>query len=256
MRSSMIPPSGAQIIEYWARPMARLAGSDTRAAASASPASWPTTYSSPMCDRSNSPTACRTVRCSSMIELYWTGMSQPPNSISRAPSSRWVSVSGRDVDRRLERVGHGAASAEAEPAGGTSAVVAPGPAGSGELGGRPRDEGALGLEGQHRRPRRRTGSSGPRRTRDRDGPGRRRSDPSGSSGRSCGCACPTGRRCTRSNRAEPLIRTLSPVSSSTSRRAVSSRLSPAIGVPLGNVHVRPSRSRRRLPTTSHGAPDS
>ena len=108
----MIPPSGAQIIEYWARPIARLGGSVTSAAASAAPASGPSTYSSPMCDRSNRPTRSRTVRCSSMIELYWTGMSQPPNSISRAPSSRCASVSGRDVDRRLERVGHGAASAE------------------------------------------------------------------------------------------------------------------------------------------------
>ncbi len=54
----------------------------------------------------------------------------------------------------------------------------------------------------------------------------------------------------------PVMRTLSPVSSSTSRMAVCSRLSPGSGVPLGSVQVRPSRSRRRLPTTSHGWPDS
>ena len=150
MRSSMIPPSGAQIIEYWARPMARLAGSDTSAAASASPASGPTTYSSPMCDRSNSPTRWRTVRCSSMIELYWTGISQPPNSISRAPSSRWVSVRG------VTWTGGSSVSVTARPRrrrsrrAGRRPTRRLAPSGSGELGGRPRDEGALGLEGQHR----------------------------------------------------------------------------------------------------------
>ena len=35
----------------------------------------PRTSTSPMCDRSNRPTADRTVRCSSMIEVYWTGIS-------------------------------------------------------------------------------------------------------------------------------------------------------------------------------------
>ena len=52
----------------------------------------------------------------------------------------------------------------------------------------------------------------------------------------------------------PVIRTSSPVSSPTSRRAVSSVVSPGLGVPLGRVQVRPSRSRRRLPTTSCGSP--
>ena len=33
-------------------------------------------------------------------------------------------------------------------------------------------------------------------------------------------------------------------------------VSPTSGVPLGSVQVRPSRSRRRLPTTSHGCPPS
>ena len=54
----------------------------------------------------------------------------------------------------------------------------------------------------------------------------------------------------------PVIRTSSPVSSPTSRRAVSSVVSSGCGVPLGRVHVRPSRSRRRLPTTSWGRPAS
>ena len=53
-----------------------------------------------------------------------------------------------------------------------------------------------------------------------------------------------------------VIRTSSPVSSATSRNAVCSRVSPAVGVPLGSVQVRLSRSRRRLPTTSDGPSES
>ena len=79
----------------------------------------------------------------------------------------------------------------------------------------------------------RTGSSGPRRTRGRARPGRRRPAPSGSSGRSCGCASPTGRTSTRSSRASPVIRTSRPVSSSTSRRAVCSRRLARVGRALG-----------------------
>src|SRR5688500_815207 len=47
-----------------------------------------------MCDRSNSPAADRTARCSSMIPLYCTGISQPPNSMIRAPRAVWRSLSG------------------------------------------------------------------------------------------------------------------------------------------------------------------
>ncbi len=52
------------------------------------------------------------------------------------------------------------------------------------------------------------------------------------------------------------MRTSSPVSSATSRSAVSSMVSAPCGVPLGRVHVRPTRSRRRLPTTNCGRPFS
>ncbi len=45
------------------------------------------------------------------------------------------------------------------------------------------------------------------------------------------------------------MRTSSPVSSSTSRRAVCSIVSAPSGVPFGSDHVTPSRSRRRLPST-------
>src|SRR5262245_47477798 len=129
--------------------MARAAGSDTRAAASAGPASGPSTYSSPMCDRSNRPARSRTVRCSSMIEPYWTGISQPPNSMSRAPSARWTSASG------VRWTGRSGASVTARPRRRRSrrrfGRRRAGPRLAVETLGRPRDEVALGLEGEHRR---------------------------------------------------------------------------------------------------------
>ena len=74
--------------------MANAGGFVTIAAASASPASGPSTSSSPMCDRSNSPTAPRTDRCSSRIDPYWTGIRQPAKSIIRAPSASCRPASG------------------------------------------------------------------------------------------------------------------------------------------------------------------
>ena len=47
-----------------------------------------------MCERSNRPTRSRTARCSSMIEVYWTGIRQPENSIIRACSAVWRFASG------------------------------------------------------------------------------------------------------------------------------------------------------------------
>src|SRR5436853_251844 len=41
-----------------------------------------------MCEISNMPTLLRTVRCSSTMLVYWTGMSQPPNAIIFPP--RWT----------------------------------------------------------------------------------------------------------------------------------------------------------------------
>src|SRR6266404_324227 len=40
------------------------------------------------------PAALRTARCSSIILVYWTGISQPPNSMSLAPSFWWAEKSG------------------------------------------------------------------------------------------------------------------------------------------------------------------
>ena len=40
---------------------------------------------------SKSPTAHRTVRCSSMMPVYCTGISHPPNGTIFAPALRWTS---------------------------------------------------------------------------------------------------------------------------------------------------------------------
>ncbi len=47
-----------------------------------------------MWETSKTPALVRTARCSSMIELYWTGISQPANGTSRAPAATWRSCSG------------------------------------------------------------------------------------------------------------------------------------------------------------------
>src|SRR5688500_1037076 len=55
----------------------------------------PRRYASPMCETSNSPTASRTALCSLIVPgAYCTGMSQPPKSMSRAPSSLCTDQSG------------------------------------------------------------------------------------------------------------------------------------------------------------------
>ena len=102
-----------------------------------------------MCERSNRPTRSRTARCSSMIEVYWTGIRQPENSIIRAWSAVVAVrerrlVNGVALDRG---VGHEAASAAPALARGIPTVgrsVAEQVRGT-------RDERALGLEGQDRR---------------------------------------------------------------------------------------------------------
>src|SRR5438445_3990554 len=68
-----------------------------------------------MCETSKMPTRSRTARCSSRMPEYWTGISQPPKSISFAPSSRWRSYSGvrfsvvaragADMRRKLAQAG-------------------------------------------------------------------------------------------------------------------------------------------------------
>ena len=45
----------------------------------------PLTVTSPMCEMSKMPAAFRTAACSSMMDVYCTGISQPPNSMSFPP---------------------------------------------------------------------------------------------------------------------------------------------------------------------------
>ena len=183
-----------------------------------------------------------------MIEPYWTGISQPPNSISRAPSARCASVSGVRWIGGSSRVGHdGRLGGGARP---SAADRRPGA--SLEHGRGVRDEGPLGLEGQHR---------GGRVERDPadlvelvvvpgevaagrlhqevvdglvdarprlDEPVLDRVERAGDPDLEAGLlARPRGGRSPRASR----------------RRS---------GVPLGSVQVRPSRSRRRLPDDEPG----
>src|SRR5260370_14344837 len=61
------------------------------------------TRSSPMCERSNRPTASRTARCSSRMLLYCNGITQPPKLVIWAPSwtcSSWSGVRSAVTTKR------------------------------------------------------------------------------------------------------------------------------------------------------------
>ena len=192
----------------------------------------PLTQTSPMCDRSNSPARSRTARCSSRMPAYWTGISQPAKSISRA-AERAVSLDQRGLEQ-LAAVGcvRAVESASCVDSGRRQRLL---------------DDLALGREAHQLA-----------RLVDRHpadlvelvvvvvqaAAGRL---PSGSSGRSCGCASPCWVKKYSMAPTGATMRTSSPVSSATSRSAVSSTVSPSSGVPLGSVQLEPSRSRRRRP---------
>ena len=93
----MMPPSSATIMEYWARPTASRPGPRREPRPGRRPAPGPSIQSSPMCDRSKSPARSRTARCSSRMPAYWTGISQPPKSMSRAPGVDVATVEGRSA---------------------------------------------------------------------------------------------------------------------------------------------------------------
>jgi hypothetical protein len=57
-------------------------------------ASGPRVSTSPMCETSKTPTLFLTAMCSSLMPLYWTGISNPANGIIRAPAARCRSCSG------------------------------------------------------------------------------------------------------------------------------------------------------------------
>ena len=99
----------------------------TSAAASAAPASGPSTISSPMCERSNRPAAARTARCSSMIPAYWIGISQPAKSTILAPSASWRSRSGVGCGAAAD-LGHASGASWLGPAPGNGPPAAAVPA--------------------------------------------------------------------------------------------------------------------------------
>ena len=104
---------------------------------------------------------------------YWTGISQPAKSISRAPQ-RAMTLDQRGLKQRLRLPSAGRSRHASTPA--TDSAVST-------------TWRSVGIAEQRagfvdRAP------SAPRRTRGRAGPGCRRSPPSGRSGRSCGCASP------------------------------------------------------------------
>ena len=84
----MTPPASLVRQEYWAPPTAILATSLESTSCRNFRASGPSTSTSPMCETSNIPACVRTAECSSRIPSYVTGMSQPANGITLAPSSR------------------------------------------------------------------------------------------------------------------------------------------------------------------------
>src|ERR1700722_15420214 len=71
---------------YWPSPGVSLRMSLVRTKLRNSAADAPLTVTSPMCEMSKIPAALRTARCSSVMLVYCTGISQPPKSMSFAPS--------------------------------------------------------------------------------------------------------------------------------------------------------------------------
>src|SRR5262245_46342284 len=94
VRSSTIPPSGRQSTEYCTWPTAKAATSLVVRVCRAVSAPGPSTSNSPMWLTSKIPTPARVARCSSMIPVYWTGMSQPAKGTMRAPALTWAAWSG------------------------------------------------------------------------------------------------------------------------------------------------------------------
>src|SRR5713101_5369600 len=88
VRSSIMPPVGVHIGEYRPCPTVNRLASFGIKRCTDSSAPGPVISISPMWETSKSPAAVRTLRCSSTMPVYWTGISQPPNSIMRAPAAR------------------------------------------------------------------------------------------------------------------------------------------------------------------------
>src|SRR6266545_4236729 len=79
---------------YWPWPSASFCRSFVSVRLRKSEAPVPRTNTSPMCEMSNRPAAVRTAWCSSMMRVYCTGISQPPNSMSLPPNFWCAANSG------------------------------------------------------------------------------------------------------------------------------------------------------------------
>src|SRR5579871_2096831 len=82
----MTPPCSLHIKVYWPSPGPILRMSFVKTELRKSDATAPLTVISPMCEISKIPAAFRTARCSSVILVYCTGISQPSKSTSLAPN--------------------------------------------------------------------------------------------------------------------------------------------------------------------------
>src|SRR5919108_1735441 len=89
-----MPPSGRQSSEYCTWPTSSAATSLVVSRCSVASAPGPSISNSPMWLTSKQPTAARTVRCSSMMPRYCTGISQPPKGTMRAPALTCAENSG------------------------------------------------------------------------------------------------------------------------------------------------------------------
>src|SRR5438067_3368965 len=102
-RSSTTPPYSRHMRLYCAWPGWTLDTSFVSTDCRNCSASAPWTSRRPMCEMSNSPATLRTARCSSRIDVYCCGSSQPPKSTIRPPSATWRSYSGVRLDKLIVR---------------------------------------------------------------------------------------------------------------------------------------------------------
>src|ERR1700693_5604253 len=98
-RSSTTPPFSRHMRLYCACPGSTLATSFVSTDCRNCSDSAPKTSSRPMCEMSKSPAALRTARCSSRIDVYCWGNSQPPKSTMRPPSATWRSYRTVRLDK-------------------------------------------------------------------------------------------------------------------------------------------------------------
>src|SRR3982074_2402394 len=90
----MTPPSSWHMSVYMAWPPARVARSLVIRRWRQTSAPAPSTTRRPICEMSNSPATFRTAKCSSRMDVYCCGSSQPPKSTIRPPRTRWREYSG------------------------------------------------------------------------------------------------------------------------------------------------------------------